>query len=198
VQVPYFLHIAVGQVGASNDPNVPPAQPNDPNAPPAQPAPPTDPNAPAQPVDPNAASSNPLEAAAVADAKKAEEAAKAELKLDPSLIASQALLVRLNKVFPNLKAEKWDDVDIETPVKGQMVKWQRLVINGESTYRQAGIMDGFKLPGTIWVYFVENQGWQVIVLLRIPESIQKLPEMRGYDQWAERMCGTIMWQLPTP
>ncbi|MBS0210320.1 MAG: hypothetical protein JSS27_15345 [Planctomycetes bacterium] len=197
IEVPFFLHIAAKNIGGSTDPNAP--QP-DPNAPPAQdpnaqavnPTAPTLPNT--APSDPNAVPPDPNAPPDPAAVEAAARAAKAkELSLDPNVPLREALLARLNKAFPELKAEKFDEAVLEAPAKGNSVQWQTLKINAESFYRKMGLHEssGFKLPGTIWVNYFEGQGWRIVAIMRIPESIQRQADMKGCEDWMKRMCGTL-------
>jgi hypothetical protein len=93
---------------------------------------------------------------------------------------------QVKAAFP--EAGAFEEVTCESLVVGQTIAWQRLEAKGEDSFQRFGVTTSDVLPGAFSYWVHEGEAWQVIVVWRVPDSI----EMRvPAAEWARRMCGTL-------
>ncbi len=82
----------------------------------------------------------------------------------------------------------WEEVSCETPTIGETITCKRLEAKGEQNFQKLGVLTPNVTPGVIETCFYEGEGWEVVIVIRVPEAMaSRVP----YVRWARAMCGTL-------
>jgi hypothetical protein len=99
---------------------------------------------------------------------------------------STTLHEQIKAAYPD--ATDWEEVSCETPTIGETVTCKRLEAKGEQNFQKFGVISPNPMTGVIETCFYESEGWDVVIVIRVPELIaSRVP----YVRWARAMCGTL-------
>ena len=82
----------------------------------------------------------------------------------------------------------WKTAELETPTMGQTMPWKTLEVKTTLGYRALRTESNFDLPGVLRLYLYEGDGQQLLIVWRVPETVE---EVLKTEPVAQRLCGSV-------